>query len=182
MLNSKLQKAQNYLQYSLQRLPTDEELSKYLNIKMEDIRLIRRESKIKVESDSFLTGDQNSDVRGSGSAPSSYFDVGQKLSSKQTSSDLLWKVEFNSALDCLTPTERRTISIRFGLLDGQPRDVKTTASLMVETETNTRDTISRALEKLRSSKSDMLLDGLQGDLLVDSTSGSASSMKYVHAY
>ena len=42
-----------------------------------------------------------------------------------------WQVEFNNALDCLTPQERRTVVLRYGLGDdGKPRTVARTAELM----------------------------------------------------
>ena len=85
------------------------------------IRALRRESKIKVSTPDFLDGNNAGDDGGDASR-SSYFDLGERANEPASASEeLLWKVEFNSALDQLSAVERRTISIRFGLMDGLPR-------------------------------------------------------------
>eukprot|EP01036_Dinobryon_divergens_P035857 gene35857-46546_t len=78
-----------------------------------------------------------------------------------TSDQLLWKTEFQQALDsCLTPTEKRTLTIRFGLEDGKSRSVELTAQLMGFSTESVRKTILTALEKLKHSNySERLQEG-----------------------
>jgi RNA polymerase nonessential primary-like sigma factor len=180
MTNAKVQKAQNYLQYTLKRPPTDEELGEHLNMKVDTIRQIRREVKLKVMSGEGLVKKNNDDEK-----TDSYFDMGMKSSTEATQlDDVLWRVEFNSLLDILTPSEKRTISIRFGLMDGRPRSLELTAELMSESSEQTRITINKAMEKLRDSKqSESLLKyGPDSPLLSDSTTSSGIGNKYVHMY
>merc|ERR1711871_851388 len=123
MMNAKLQKAQNYLTYTLKRKPTDE---------------------------------------------------------------LLWKIEFNAAiLDELTGTERRTLSIRYGLMDGIPRSVEVTAQLMAESTEMTRQRLIKIFEKLRKNprSSEMFKEALQSAAAgVKHTQPDGVGMNFVHAY
>jgi DNA-directed RNA polymerase sigma subunit (sigma70/sigma32) len=72
-----------------------------------------------------------------------------------------WKIEFYQALnECLTPTEQRTLSLRYGLSDGTTRSVEHTAELMCLTPEGIRKIIIRAMNKLKkSSWSKMLEEG-----------------------
>jgi RNA polymerase sigma factor (sigma-70 family) len=183
MVNAKLHKAQNYLKYTLKRNPTDEELGKFVNMKVDVIRSVRREAKLKVMSDS-LSRDSGKNSDDSSDGSTSYFDLGMK-SNPETShlENLFWKVEFNSALDILSPAEKRTISIRFGLMDGRPRSVETTAELMSESSEQTRRTIIKAMEKLKNSEfSEMLQSGPASGMLLDSSALSNAADKFVHMY
>ena len=179
MVNSKIQKAQNYLKYTLKRNPTDEEVGQYLNMKVDAVRNVRREAKLKVMSDS-ISSDQDS----SPESVVSYFDLGMKSNPDTTQLEsMFWKVEFNSALDILTPTERRTLSIRFGLMDGRPRSLDVTAELMSESIEQTRRTIVKAMDKLKNSEyADMLQSGPTSSMLVDTSSTSGSIDRFVHMY
>lgn len=183
MVNAKLQKAQNYLKYTLKRNPTDEELGKYVNMKVDVIKSVRREAKLKVMSDT-MSKDSRGKSDDSGDSSLSYFDLGMK-SNPETShlETLFWKVEFNSALDVLTPAEKRTISIRFGLMDGRPRSVETTAELMSESAEQTRRTIIKAMEKLKNSDfAETLQSGPASGMLIGASATSSSADKFVHMY
>ena len=185
MMNAKLQKAQNYLTYTLKRKPTDEELSTFLKMKLATVKAVQRESKIRVSTPDFIQ--QNVDTHGDNRV-SSYFDVGEKAFSKgaTASDELLWKIEFNAALlDELTATERRTLSIRYGLMDGLPRSVETTAQLMAESTEMTRQRLLKILEKLRNNPraSEMFKDGpLNADAKAINTQPDGVGMNFVHAY
>lgn len=184
MMNAKLQKAQNYLTYNLKRKPTDEELSKFLKMKLDTVKAVQRESKIRVQTPEFIQ--QNSDLSGENRV-SNYFDVGEKAHSEGAtgSDELLWKVEFNAALDELTATERRTLSIRYGLMDGLPRSVETTAQLMAESTEMTRQRLIKILEKLRNNPraSEMFKEGPQSaNSVVKNTAPDGVGMNFVHAY
>ena len=88
----------------------------------------------------------------------------------------LWKVAFNAALDCLSPEERRTLSFRYGLMDGVQRSLETTAELMCITPEGVRKIILSAQEKLRASPEDNFL--LQGPPLSPTTTTDGSVKLY----
>ena len=186
MMNAKLQKAQNYLTYTLKRKPTDEELSSFLKMKLDTVKAVQRESKIRVSTPDFMQ-QQDSDVNGE-SRVNDYFDVGEKAFSDGTtaSDELLWKIEFNAAiLDELTGTERRTLSIRYGLMDGIPRSVEVTAQLMAESTEMTRQRLIKIFEKLRKNprSSEMFKEALQSAAAgVKHTQPDGVGMNFVHAY
>merc|ERR1719231_1727236 len=184
MMNAKLQKAQNYLTYTLKRKPTDEELSVFLKMKLDTVKAVQRESKIRVSSPDFIR--QGSDQNGENRL-NNYFDIGEKAFSEGTtaSDDFLWKIEFNAALlDELTATERRTLSIRYGLMDGLPRSVETTAQLMAESTEMTRQRLIKILEKLRKNPraSEMFKDGIQNADAKTGYQPDGVGMNFVHAY
>ena len=130
---------------------------------------------------------QDSDIN-SENRINTYFDVGKKaFSDGSTASDeLLWKIEFNAALlDKLTATERRTLSIRYGLMDGLPRSVEVTAQLMAESTEMTRQRLIMILEKLRKNPraSEMFKEALQSATAeVKNTIPDGAGMNFVHAY
>ena len=55
------------------------------------------------------------------------------------------------ALDCLDPIERRTLSIRYGLMDGLARSIETTSELMCQSKEQTRKVLQDAFDKLKES-------------------------------
>ena len=90
----------------------------------------------------------------------------------------MWKVDFNAALDCLNPQERRTIAIRYGLMDGKPRTVERTAALMCMSPEAVRLIVIAALEKLRQSPhADFLLEG-PPQAPVTTTNGKMGAIAY----
>lgn len=69
-------------------------------------------------------------------------------------------MEFLTALEVLSPTEKRVLMLRFGLIDGVPKGVSTTAQLMTTTPESIRKIVNRSLLKLKkSSFADILEDG-----------------------
>ena len=68
---------------------------------------------------------------------------------------LQFQIEFRQALDdCLSPIEKRTLSIRYGLSDGNVRTVRHTADLMCISSEAVRKIINREkkLKKYKNQK------------------------------
>ncbi len=157
---TQLKRVEKLLKSQLGRPPTDDEIvdglqtigSSYRKkISVDYIKQLRRNGQ-KVQIDDRLEM-RNSDDQGNNDRSKSYFDM--HLSPGQKNIDngqnqLLWQVNFINALECLSPTERRTLSIRYGIMDGHPRSVKKTAELMCMSPEGIRKTTIRALDKLRN--------------------------------
>jgi len=62
----------------------------------------------------------------------------------------LWHVELIQALECLTPLERRTLSLRYGLYDNNPRSLEDVAELIVMSTEMVRKILIKCFEKLRT--------------------------------
>lgn len=153
---------QKQLTVQLERKPTDEEIAKKLEVKVSTLHAIQKAYKQKVISaDTSMANSQDSTNGGADvSREDKYLDLFLKADqSKHNSDSLLWRIEFNSVLDCLPPQEKRTVAIRYGLLDGQPRTIERTANLMCMSTENARLTILKAFDKLRSQSDLSFLEG-----------------------
>ena len=62
----------------------------------------------------------------------------------------LWHVELIQALECLTPLEKRTLSLRYGLYDNIPRSLEDVAELIVMSTEMVRKILIKCFEKLRT--------------------------------
>lgn len=94
--------------------------------------------------------------------PTTYLDLFLSARQNARSDDAAtWYSEFLDALSCLDAGERRTIEVRYGLLDGNPRSVEDTAELMAVSEESVRKMVNSSFEKLRSCcKSPRLQEGV----------------------
>ena len=91
---------------------------------------------------------------------------------------MMWRVQFLQALDQLTPVERRVLSLRFGLLDGVPKKITTTAELMSMTTEYVRRVLHSCMKKLRvSAYADILEDG-PPQLPLTTTNGRVGAISY----
>jgi RNA polymerase sigma factor (sigma-70 family) len=158
LLNSKANRVEAQLKEILDRQPTAEEVASAVKISTSTLGRVRKEAtKIVRNAESGLKsvkpGSESTDES------SDFFDL--HLKAEQTTfsiETMLWQVNFNNALECLSPMERRTLMIRYGLMDGLQRSVETTAELMCMTSETVRKTIIRAMEKLRDSPSSIDLE------------------------
>jgi RNA polymerase primary sigma factor len=148
MINTRAQKARSELVTSLGRIPTDGELAKSIGVKLDTLEWARTSAAAKVISAQTVLGSEND----GGENIVTYLDMFLRADQEDFSSDdMMWHVDFNAALDCLTPQERRTVSIRYGLMDGKTRTVERTADLMCMSSEAVRLIVLSALDKLRSS-------------------------------
>eukprot|EP00607_Mallomonas_marina_P007280 CAMPEP_0182419160 /NCGR_PEP_ID=MMETSP1167-20130531/3559_1 /TAXON_ID=2988 /ORGANISM="Mallomonas Sp, Strain CCMP3275" /LENGTH=144 /DNA_ID=CAMNT_0024593819 /DNA_START=814 /DNA_END=1248 /DNA_ORIENTATION=- len=90
----------------------------------------------------------------------------------------LWRNDFHNALNILTPLEKRTIAIRYGLMDGKVRNMETTAELMCLSQEGTRVVIARAMGKLRNSSAAKLLAEGVPQSPITTTSGRIGATMY----
>jgi RNA polymerase primary sigma factor len=137
----------------LQREPSELEIANAMKIKIESLRAARLAKKaITISAETKVTSDEDDNT---------YKDLFLLADQLDISSDvMMWKVQFLQALDVLSTTERRAVSWRFGLIDGIPKTLLTTAELMSTTPEGTRKILNSAVQKLRlSSYADILEDG-----------------------
>lgn len=157
-------KAFKLLTTELGRIPTDVEIAAYLsstglNVSADTLEWARKVVNVKVVSAETCVVNETE-----GSDENNlftYLDLYLKADQINFSTEsLMWKVDFNAALDCLTTQERRTIAIRYGLMDGKPRTVERTATLMCMSAEAVRLIVISSLQKLRESPhADVLLEG-----------------------
>ena len=181
MVYLRTRKAFKILIEELGRDPSDVEIAAYLsstglNVSADTLQWARDVVNVKVISADTKLG---ADPGDSGDQLVTYMDLYLKADQTNFSTEaLMWKVDFNAALDCLNPQERRTIAIRYGLMDGKPRTLERTAALMCMSSEAVRLIIISSLEKLRQSPhADVLLEG-PPQAPVTTTNGKMGAIAY----
>jgi RNA polymerase sigma factor (sigma-70 family) len=181
MVYLRTRKAYKILVEEFGREPSDVEIAAYLtstglNVSADTLQWARDVVNVKVISAETQFASSPGD---SGENLNTYMDLYLKADQTNFSTEaLMWKVDFNAALDCLNPQERRTIAIRYGLMDGKPRTVERTAALMCMSSEAVRLIVIAALEKLRQSPhADFLLEG-PPQAPVTTTNGKMGAIAY----
>lgn len=150
MINNRANKLKLKLSKSLDRSATDGEVAKALSIRESTLKAIRSEANMKVLSgNAILYNNGNSD---GGDKELTYLDLFFRSLNEQSTKveGLLYKANIESVLSAtLDPTEKRTLSYRFGLFDGTFRSSELTAELMCMSAEGVRKIIIKSLEKLR---------------------------------
>ena len=182
MVYLRTRKAFKILIEELGRDPSDVEIAAYLtstglNVSADTLQWARDVVNVKVISAETKLSTEPGDS--GDSSLTTYMDLHLKADQTNFSTEaLMWKVDFNAALDCLSPQERRTIAIRYGLMDGKPRTVERTAALMCMSSEAVRLIIIAGLEKLRQSPhADVLLEG-PPQAPVTTTNGKMGAIAY----
>ena len=172
MTSFRAKRAADRLEVSLGRPPTQQEVAKELKIAVRTLQAELGVVALKKTVISANSGTDNgsSDRQGSESTQAggkssefgmarTYLDILQRPDSSVFATDnLQWKIEFNQALEVLTPIERRTLSIRYGLTDGKPLSIERVGELMCLSSEGIRKIILRSLEKLRESSYRTILE------------------------
>ena len=154
MTSFKVHRMKQRLTQYLQRPPSDQELAAAMKMTVKNLKRTIHDVQSKrtvISGETPLSSDR---LKDGAVNTNKYFDLflraDQDLAS-HASDQLEWKMNFRQALDCLTPMERRTITIRYGLDDGITRSIEHTAQLMCLSAEGIRQVVGRAMEKLRSS-------------------------------
>lgn len=171
MLSARANKVKERFEIIHQRKPTDQEVAKELKMSVRTLRaelnvaalkktVISASSKIGGGSSRGSSTKTDADGKADGGDGNTYWDLlHNDEESKFASDNLQWKIEFQQALDeCLTPIEKRTLTIRYGLLDGKSRSINRTAELMCNSTEGIRKIIIRAMTKLRDSPYGSILE------------------------
>ncbi len=152
---NKLARVQRQLTLELNREPTEEELSKKMNLPVDKIREIYKisqepvslETPIGEEDDSHL-GDFIKDER--------------NMSPEEYATNEILKDEISEVLLTLTEREEKVIRLRFGLEDGKSRTLEEVGQMFGVTRERIRQIEAKALRKLRHpSRSRKLKDYLE---------------------
>lgn len=151
----RIKKAEHELGLLLERRPTDEEVAAHLRMRLDNLRAVRAAVDARIISAETKLGGAD------GEGADSYKDLLPRAEAENFGAETaVWRAQFQQALEVLTPFERRTVSLRFGLLDGAPKGVGTTAALMAISPEAVRQTVHRSFEKLRASPfADVLANG-----------------------
>ena len=152
MLSYRANRMRSRLHQELQRKPTDEEIAAKMGLRVETLRKVLSDVKLKGKVISAETNLGARSNKSKGDNFVTYLDLFLKADQTNIATESSqWRSDFHQLLDCLSPIERRTLSLRYGLDDGNPRSIERTAELMCVSEEGLRKIILRAIEKLRSS-------------------------------
>lgn len=159
MLASRATLARRRLSMELQRPVTNKEVAKVLAVSEERLSSVVRDAQQKstVVSIYSAASGGNSGQAGHGSegqaSTVTYLDLALSRDKFNpfASDTMQWQIDFLSALDILQSDEKRTLCLRYGLLDNNPRSLALTAELMCVSEEMIRKMINRAFEKIRES-------------------------------
>lgn len=169
MIAFRVHRMRQRLAVKLQRDPTDEETAAAMHTNVSSLRRAVRDSQLKrtvISGDSIPPTPDGTQTHG-------YFDLFLRADQSNGNREelLQWKMNFLQALDCLTPLERRTLTIRYGLEDGVSRSVEHTAELMCLSSEGIRLVVSRAIEKLRQLPKELELELGPPKPLMETSSG-----------
>ncbi len=140
----RLERVRNLLSERRGRPPTDLELSRELEISIEDVRVLRRASQTSLSLNSHVDESGDSEIG----------DLLEQTIFPDTDETLLRKSfahALGDALDGLPGREREVLVLRFGLVDDNPRTLREIGILMGLSRERVRQIESRALSRLRRS-------------------------------
>lgn len=142
------------LQEQLGKEPSDYEIAKELSMSEEYVKSTKRIASISITYGMELLG---KDGDKSLSIFDTEFAIEKKMGesnhdAKESVDHTVWRANVDSVLSCcLDSTEKRTLLIRYGLMDGTSKSVERTAELMALTGQSVREILRSAAAKLRES-------------------------------
>ena len=159
--NIEAQNVQWKLQQELNRKPTDEEIAERLGVGINILQKTRLEANMKLDSIDTIVGEDRT-ARNENGPKQTFQDLylcAEQNNQLFTSEALSDKVDLLTMLSGLLPAhDRRTLVIRYGLLDGKPKSISTTAQLMCMSEESVRLSIIRSIQILKMSPTLQLLN------------------------
>lgn len=142
------------LQEQLGREPSDSEIATELSMSKEFVTSTKKIARTSITYGMDLPG-KDGDV--SRSIFDTVFAIEKQMGEsnhdvKQNVDNTVWRANVDSVLSCcLDSTEKRTLLIRYGLMDGKSKSVECTAELMALTGQSVREILRSAAVKLRQS-------------------------------
>lgn len=168
MLKFRANRARERLNEIHNRDPTDEEVAAELNMKPSTMKAELHTAALKntIISGNSNTGNSDKGSGGHGGESNmdgddrTFFDLFQNADTTSYASDSLqWKIDFQRALsECLSPIEKRTLCLRYGIFDGKRISVDRTAELMCVSTESVRKILLRSFSKLKESPFAVLLE------------------------
>jgi RNA polymerase primary sigma factor len=156
MVASRAKRTKKQLEKMLNRTVTGEEVASVLGMTPSTMEsFIEAASKQVISIDTKISNKMA--VSAYGDVEQGYQDLDFKEPAEPADM-VFWLADFNNALDILDPLERRTLQYRYGLLDGTPKSIYTTADLMCMSVETVRLTIATAQAKLKRSPASSFLE------------------------
>ena len=151
MLANRIKKMEYEYRTTVGRAPTDDEIAAALYTGLAGVEAVREDVRRRLVSpsnmpSSWMTSNANTNLV---ETVESFFDLYLLSQPDFSQESLLWKIDFNAALECLSPPERRALGLRYGYIDGTMHSSKETAQLMKMTDEGLRKLFNRSFEKLR---------------------------------
>ena len=139
---NKLARIERQLTLELNREPTEEELSKKMNLSVDKIREIYKISQEPVSLETPIGEEEDSHL-------GDFIPDETNMSPEDFAINELLKDEISEVLLTLTEREEKVIRLRFGLEDGRPRTLEEVGQLFGVTRERIRQIEAKALRKLR---------------------------------
>jgi len=153
MLANRIKKMEYDYRTTVGRAPTGDEIAKALYTSLAGVEAVREDVRRRLVSPSNMPSSWTTSNANTKFAETveSFFDLYRHSQPDFSQESLLWKIDFNAALECLSPTEWRALGLRYGYIDGTMHSSKETAQLMKMTDEGLRKLFNRSFEKLRRS-------------------------------
>jgi RNA polymerase primary sigma factor len=139
---NRLMRASRRMLQELGRDPTDEELSRELNLPVEKVRAIRKTSLEPVSLETPVGQEEDSQL-------GDFIEDSKVLAPSDAASHQMLREQVEQVLNQLTERERRVLQLRFGLEDGHSRTLEEVGKEFGVTRERIRQIEVKALRKLR---------------------------------
>lgn len=148
----KVKKTSRLLMQELGRRPTEEEISEYSDIPIDNIIAIRKYSQVPLSLEMPIGGEEDSSQLGD------FIEDKNMESPEAFSSRNLLRTNLLASMDILTERERMIIKLRFGFDDGRPRTLEEVGKVYNVTRERIRQIEEKALRKLKHPNRRSILD------------------------
>ena len=152
---NKLIKVSRQLFKEYGREPKDEEIAKRMDLSIEKVREIKKNSQEPVSLETPIGEEEDSDL-------GDFIEDEESPDPDAAASSILLREQLNEVLDTLTAREKRILELRFGIEDGRPRTLEEVGNEYGITRERIRQIEAKELRKLRHpSRSKKLKDYLE---------------------